>query len=193
MNRREILLKICGLAGIPVGLGGCSMDAIRRAETQMDDRLRHPGTGVQFSGLPEVVKIIVLANYPATPHQAQVAEKRAKAAVVRIARRKDKKPQSSLAKVGENKAATIPKASPAASDDSDAKIAAAVLQLQAGTPIIAVDTTPDTRLRGTRAIMLWNTEKERLVDNTVYDTASNPMEGQVAQLGETTASYVGAN
>jgi hypothetical protein len=67
-----------------------------------------------------------------------------------------------------------------------------VLKEESGTPVIAVDTQTDNRLQGTRAVMLWNTQSQRLVGNNVYDISSPPAKGQVAQWGSVTARYVGS-
>ena len=193
MTRRETLLKFAGIAGGPVFLAGCSMDSIRRAEAQLGDRMRHPGTGVQFSGLPEVVKVMVLATYPATPQQTQVAEQRARKAVAVIAKREGKKYAAKPTKqksAGEKPATLVEEDNATAS--SDVQVAAAALQAQTGTTVIAVDTTPDKRLQGDGTVMLWNTQTQRFVGNNVYDISSPPAKGQVAQWGSTTARYVGS-
>lgn len=188
------------------------MDAVRRAESNLGWRMKQPGTGVQFSGLPEVVKVLVLATYPATPSQTQVAEQRARKTVTAIAKRRIKsKPANvaSKADVGDKpahvasggtgggsgsiggepaKAAVSEVITPA----EEMKVAAAALKEEAGTTVIAVDTTPDTRLQGARTVMLWNTHTQRFVGNNVYDISSPPAKGQVAQWGNTTARYVGS-
>lgn len=205
ITRRETLLKLSGLAGAPVFLAGCSMDQIRRAEAQMGDRLRHPGTGVQFSGLPEVIKILVLAKYPATPVQTQVAEQRARKAVAIIAKREGKKASVVHNRTQDSRGGnpdaggTVivdsrpePLGTATASGSSDVQIAAAALQARAGTTVIAVDTTPDSRQQGSNTVMLWNTRTERFVGNQVYDISSPPAKGQVAQWDGTTARYVGS-
>jgi hypothetical protein len=196
MTRRETLLRFSGITGLPVMLGSCSMDAIRRGEANLGWRMKHPGTGVQFTGLPEVVKVMILATYPPTPVQTQVAEQRARKAVASIAR---KHPQHSHAAVAKTKSSSTktakvasvtpePKPTPA----EEVKTAAAVLKQETGTTIIAVDTQADSRLKGDRAVMLWNTQTQRFVGNNVYDISSPPAQGQVAQWGSTTARYVGS-
>jgi hypothetical protein len=200
MNRREILLRFSGITGLPVMLGACNMDAVRRAENNLGWRMKRPGTGVQFSGLPEVVKVIILATYPPTPQQTHVAEVRARKAVASIARRHTK--HATVAKV---KPSSKPSGKPAklAAGPSEAKVApaapaeevktaAAVLKEETGTTVIAVDTQADSRLKGERAVMLWNTQTQRFVGNNVYDISSPPAQGQVAQWGSTTARYVGS-
>lgn len=198
MTRRETLLKLSGITGFPVLLGSCSMDAVRRAEANLGWRMKQPGTGVQFSGIPEVVKVIVLATYPPTPQQTHVAETRARKAVATIAKRRKKPVQITQKKDSGDKPAHVaggpaPAGSaPAVVAAEEAKTAAAVLKQEAGTTVIAVDTQPDSRLKGSRTVMLWNTQTERFVGNNVYDISSPPAKGQVAQWGSTTARYVGA-
>jgi hypothetical protein len=190
MTRRETLLKLSGITGLPVALGACNMDAVRRAEANLGWRMKQPGTGVQFSGLPEVVKVIILAQYPATPVQTQVAEQRARKAVTTIAKREGKPATVAKPKDTGKPATVVGGAEPAAAND--VKTAAAILQQQTGTPVIAVDTQTDNRLQGSRAVMLWNTQTQRFVGNNVYDISSPPAKGQVAQWGNTTARYVGS-
>ena len=198
MTRRETLLKFSGIGGLPLVLGSCNMDAVRRAEANLGWRMKRPGTGVQFTGIPEVVKVIILATYPATPQQTHVAEQHARRAVASIAKKQTKhttvaktkstgKPHTGVAGTSggggqEAKVAVV----------EETKTAAAALKQQTGSPVIAVDTQPDNRLQGDKAVMLWNTQTQRFVGNNVYDISSPPAEGQVAQWGSTTARYVGS-
>jgi hypothetical protein len=199
MTRRETLLRFSGIGGLPLMLGSCNMAAVNRAEANLGWRMKRPGTGVQFSGIPEVVKVIILATYPATPQQTHVAEQHARRAVASIAKKQGRhttvasskttgKPHTSVAGTStggrqEAKDATVV---------AETKTAAAVLKEQTGSPVIAVDTQADNRLQGDRAVMLWNTQSQRFVGNNVYDISSPPAEGQVAQWGSTTARYVGS-
>jgi hypothetical protein len=199
MTRREILLRFSGITGLPVMLGSCSMESIRRGEANLGWRMKHPGTGVQFSGLPEVVKVMILATYPPTPVQTQVAEQRARKAVASIARKHPQHSHSTVAKTKSSsttKTAKVAHVSPepkaAVTPAEEVKTAAAVLKQETGTTVIAVDTQADSRLKGDRAVMLWNTQTQRFVGNNVYDISSPPAQGQVAQWGSTTARYVGS-
>jgi hypothetical protein len=174
-------------------LGACNMDAVRRAESNLGWRMKRPGTGVQFSGLPEVVKVIILATYPPTPQQTHVAEVRARKAVASIAKKHSKRTTVAKTKSSGKPAKVVagapePKVAPA----EEVKTAAAVLKEETGTTVIAVDTQADSRLKGDRAVMLWNTQTQRFVGNNVYDISSPPAQGQVAQWGSTTARYVGS-
>ena len=200
MTRRETLIKLSGITGVPVLLGSCNMDNVRRAEANLGWRMKRPGTGVQFSGLPEVVKVIVLATYPATPAQTQVAEQRARRTVATIAKKEGKTSHVAKTKTKESgKPAHVVSSPPAGGGGEtkvaavdEAKTAATVLQQQTGSPVIAVDVPADNRLKGDRTVMLWNTQTERFVGNNVYDISSPPAKGQVAQWGSTTARYVGS-
>jgi hypothetical protein len=198
MTRRETLLRFSGIGGLPLVLESCNMAAVNRAEANLGWRMKHPGTGVQFTGIPEVVKVIILATYPATPQQTHVAEQHARRAVASIAKKQAKhttvaktkttaKPHTSVAgtSVGGGQEAKVAVV-------EETKAAATVLKEQTGSPVIAVDTQADNRLKGERAVMLWNTQTQRFVGNNVYDISSPPAEGQVAQWGSTTARYVGS-
>src|SRR4051794_19290193 len=90
MTRRETLLRFSGIGGLPLMLGSCNMAAVNRAEANLGWRMKRPGTGVQFTGIPEVVKVIILATYPATPQQTHVAEQHARRAVASIAKKQGK-------------------------------------------------------------------------------------------------------
>lgn len=204
MTRRETLLKLSGITGFPVLLGSCNMDAVRRAESNLGWRMKQPGTGVQFSGLPEVVKVMILATYPATPTQIRVAEQRARKAVSKIAREHmQQKPAhvtsthaekpghgihsgEATSVAGEGKPGVTAVVTPA----EETKVAAAALK-QMGTTTIAVDVPGDSRLQGSRAVLLWNTQTQRIVGNNVYDISSPPPKGQVALWKNNTALYVG--
>lgn len=199
MTRRETLLRFSGIGGLPLLLESCNMAAVNRAEANLGWRMKRPGTGVQFTGIPEVVKVIILATYPATPQQTQVAEQHARKAVASIAKKEAKhttvatskttgKPHTGVA----SKSSEVGHETKAATVAVETKTAATVLKEQTGSPVIAVDTQPDNRLKGDRAVMLWNTQTQRFVGNNVYDISSPPAEGQVAQWGSTTARYVGS-
>lgn len=190
MTRRETLVKLSGLAGAPVFLAGCSMETIRRIEADMGDSMRYPGTGIQGSKIPKMIKVMVLARYPATPHQAQVVETRARQAVASIARRERRK--AARVEGGAGKQATIVVGGQTMSASAgDAQVAAAALRASVGTALLAIDAPADTRLQGSNAVMLWNIPVQRLAGNDVYDIASPPPKGQVAQWDLTPASYAG--
>src|SRR6187549_1555238 len=136
MTRRETLLRFSGITGLPVVLGACNMDAVHRAESNLGWRMKRPGTGVQFSGLPEVVKVIILATYPATPQQTQVAEQRARKSVASITKHEGRRP--TVAKKKEpGKPATVVSGGPAGggAEVAEVKSAAAVLKEQTGSPV----------------------------------------------------------
>lgn len=164
MNRRDALFTITGLGGA-AALSGCDMDAVRRAEAQLGDRLSRPGTGIQFSGLPEVVRVIVLAQYPATPQQIQVARERARRAAPVVQQRRR------AAQSGGGGGGAKKKPAPPA--------------------IVAVATTPDERKQGNAQVMLFNTSTGSFVSNQVFDIQSAPSKNDVALVANTTALYVG--
>lgn len=195
MTRRETLLRFSGIGGLPLMLGSCNMAAVNRAEANLGWRMKRPGTGVQFSGIPEVVKVIILATYPATPQQTHVAEQHARKAVASIAKKQSK--HTTVAKTTSKPHTSVAGTSSSGGPEAkvaveDTKSAATVLKEQTGSAVIAVDTQADNRLQGERAVMLWNTQTQRFVGNNVYDISSPPAEGQVAQWGSTTARYVGS-
>jgi hypothetical protein len=135
-------------AGILVN--GClSPETVRRIEGAPGQE----GTGVFLSRLPEVVRI--LATYPASDQQRELADQRARAALAELKTRADTQPN---------------------------------LELPA---VIAVDTEPAPRARGSRSVMLWNTQTEEIVGNDVYDVEAPPRVGDVAMWNQVSARYVG--
>lgn len=162
MTRRDAVFTFAGSGGVMAFLTGCDMEAVQRAEAQLGDRMTKPGTGVQFSGLPDVVKVIVLASYPATPQQVQVAEQRARKAAVVVQKRRATASSSAPKKA--------PPAPPA---------------------IVAVETSAGNSQQGEKSIMLWNTRTESFVSNKVYDIQKAPDKNDIALVAGTTALYVG--
>ncbi|MGB3120090.1 MAG: hypothetical protein WBE58_14815 [Verrucomicrobiales bacterium] len=167
MTRRDAVFTFAGSGGVMAFLTGCDMDAVQRAEAQLGDRMTKPGTGVQFSGLPDVVKVIVLASYPATPQQVQVAEQRARKAAVVVQKRRATSSSSGGGGAASKKAPPAPPA------------------------IVAVETSAGTSQQGEKSIMLWNTLTESFVSNKVYDIQKAPDKNDIALVAGTTALYVG--
>ncbi|MCC6884027.1 MAG: hypothetical protein IT576_17840 [Verrucomicrobiales bacterium] len=167
MTRRDAVFTFAGSGGVMAFLTGCDMDAVQRAEAQLGDRMTKPGTGVQFSGLPDVVKVIVLASYPATPQQVQVAEQRARKAAVVVQKRRATSSSSGGGGAASKKAPPAPPA------------------------IVAVETSAGNSQQGEKSIMLWNTRTESFVSNKVYDIQKAPDKNDIALVAGTTALYVG--
>jgi hypothetical protein len=179
MNRRQALFALPLLAGSSLGGVGCiSQEAIRRVEAESGPE----GTGIQFTGLPKVIKI--LATYDASPSQVAVAKEHAHVAQSKRLGRKHSDSGPLPAEVAEHSAAPGARSNentPASkTDGGDLK-----------TKIIAVDTVSDARLQGQHVIMLWNTQTQEVVGNQVYDVQSVPKRGEVAVWGNITAQYVG--
>lgn len=60
-----------------------------------------------------------------------------------------------------------------------------------GNRILAVDTRPDERSRGSVNVMLWDTQTEQIVGNEVYDVEERPPLGKLAVWDKYSALYVG--
>ncbi len=56
---------------------------------------------------------------------------------------------------------------------------------------IAVETKRDSRSKGVKSVMLWDTRSQEVVGNNVYDVDSVPQRGSTAQFETFTAEYVG--
>ena len=57
---------------------------------------------------------------------------------------------------------------------------------------IAVDTVPDARSKGTKSVMIWDTQAEAIVGNNVYDVATPPRMLETVKFETYSAEYVGA-
>lgn len=185
MNRREVILKLSGATGLPMLLGACNMEDVRQKEAALGDRMKHPGTGVQFSGVPEVIKI--LATFPASHQQLQVATQRAHQAAVILAKRHvATAPPQKRSVVVQNDVTKMNNAQIAAAATAQAKASA-------GTDNVAIEVPRDSRSKGSAAYMLYNLPTQKFVGNdSVYDISSPPPKGQVTAWGNTSALTLGA-
>lgn len=57
---------------------------------------------------------------------------------------------------------------------------------------IAVDTKPERKIEGEKAVMVFDTKSQQIVGNTVYDVKDTPKVGQTTKLDNYTAQYVGS-
>jgi cell division protein FtsL len=57
---------------------------------------------------------------------------------------------------------------------------------------IAVDTKKDNRVEGEKAVMVFDTQTQEIVGNTVYDVKTSPKVGQATKFDTYTAQYVGS-
>lgn len=57
---------------------------------------------------------------------------------------------------------------------------------------IAVDTVPDARSKGTKSVMIWDTQAEAIVGNNVYDVATPPRMMETVKFETYSAEYVGS-
>ena len=57
---------------------------------------------------------------------------------------------------------------------------------------IAVDTVPDARSKGSRSVMIWDTQAEAIVGNNVYDVATPPRMLETVKFETYSAEYVGS-
>ena len=182
MTRRETLLKFAGLAGGPVFLAGCSMEAINRADAKIR-ALGPPGTGIQGRNLGKAIQIIVLAQYPSTAEQTQVAEERGRAAVAVIAQRERRKAVVHHSDGGAKPVMVVGNQTLSV-NASNAQIAAAALMANLGTTRIVLDTVGDSRQQGARVVSIYDLPEGRVVGNNVYDIKSAPPKNKVVQIGD---------
>ena len=57
---------------------------------------------------------------------------------------------------------------------------------------IAVDTQKDDKIKGQKAVMVFDTKNQEIVGNEVYDVKTSPKVGQTTKLDNYTAEYVGS-
>ncbi len=57
---------------------------------------------------------------------------------------------------------------------------------------IAVKTSRTKESKGQASLMVWDTQSEKLVGNTVYDTKATPAKGSTAKFDSYNAQYVGS-
>jgi hypothetical protein len=57
---------------------------------------------------------------------------------------------------------------------------------------IAVDTKPERKIQGEKAVMVFDTKSQQIVGNNVYDVKDAPKVGSTTKLDNYTAQYVGS-
>jgi hypothetical protein len=57
---------------------------------------------------------------------------------------------------------------------------------------IAVDTQKNDKIKGQKAVMVFDTKSQEIVGNEVYDVKTSPKVGQTTKLDTYTAQYVGS-
>ena len=150
-------------------LFGCS--GMPSYEAMFDPSPEAEGTGIVGTGV--VRAIVIIAKYQASERQRRVAEERARVAYARMAQERKvavETPSQGGAPSGQ-RAQTKPK--------------------KKLPRYIAVDTEPDARSRGKKAIMLWDTQAQEIVGNQVYDVERPPRPLETARFETYAAEYVG--
>ena len=56
---------------------------------------------------------------------------------------------------------------------------------------IAVDTVKDEKSKGSKSVMIFDTQSQEIVGNNVYDVKSTPSKGSVGKFATYSAEYVG--
>ena len=146
-------------------LFGCS--GMPSYEAMFDPSPEAEGTGIVGTGV--VRAIVIIAKYQASERQRRVAEERARAAYARMVQ--ERKVSVETPSQGGQRAQTKPK--------------------KKLPRYIAVDTEPDARSKGKKAIMLWDTQTQEVVGNQVYDVERPPRPLETARFETHAAEYVG--
>src|SRR5262245_58812964 len=60
------------------------------------------------------------------------------------------------------------------------------------TRYVAVDTVRERNSTGAKSVMIYDTQKQQVVGNNVYDVKESPKEGTVSKFDTYSAEYVGS-
>jgi hypothetical protein len=153
--------------------GGCTN--MPSYEALFDPSPEAEGTGIAVVGL--VRAVVIIARYQATERQRAVANQRARAAYAKLVR-----------SAGETSTRTMPR-----EPSTGGKKTAKRKPVRKKVPrYIAVDTERDTRSKGAKSIMIWDTQVQQVVGNEVFDVQAPPRPLDTAKFDTYSAQYVGA-
>ena len=191
-------------------LAGCGGGSGLKFSDLFDDSARAEGTGIQ--GFALVRAVVILATHEATPRQRQVAEQNGRRAVARLQARRDAQAPTPALKKKARKKTTVatakakpaanvadkkPKSKPAATTESEIDIASESKPKPRKplSRIIAVATEKDEKTdpKAAKAIMLFDTQAQRVIGNKVYDIEKEPQPGDEVRFETYSTSYVGAS
>lgn len=151
-------------------LNGCT--GMPSYEALFDPSPEAEGTGVMGAGL--VRAVVIIAKYQASERQRTVANQRARAAYAKLVRRAEQT-----------------RATPIRLDAGEKKTAKRKPARKKLPRYIAVDTERDARSKGTKSIMIWDTQVQEVVGNEVYDVSAPPRPLDTARFDTYSAQYVG--
>lgn len=139
---------------------------------------------------------------PLTKKSAPIAKKSAPAAqakaskVAKTRATADEEPASPREKSAPRKAPAIVAETPRAPVEEPVEAEEPVVEKKPARKklprYIAVDTVPDARSKGTKSVMIWDTQAEAIVGNNVYDVATPPRMLETVKFETYSAEYVGA-
>jgi hypothetical protein len=144
------------------------------------------GTGITGVGL--VRAVVIIAKYQATERQRQLAEQNARRAYQKIVARQETIERPSRPKTATAAHEPKPGATPA-----PARLAPMLPPVERPPkipPYMAVDTAPDTRSKGKKTVMIWDTTSKQLIGNEVYDVQALPAIMENARFETYSAQYV---
>lgn len=179
---------------------GCSTGGSGpRFSDLFDESAAAEGTGIQFSGV--VRAVVILATHDATARQRQVAQQNGRRAAARLHARHASEETAPPQRRKPRPKKSVPVASaPGLKREADPAPErepgpAPRPKPQKKLPrYIAVDTERDanTSPKARKAVMIWDTQSETLVVNSVYDVQSPPPVGSAARFETYSAEYVGS-
>jgi hypothetical protein len=152
-------------------LGGCAGGP--PSEALFDPSPEAEGTGIAIVGL--VRAVVIIARYQASERQRAVANQRARASYQKLVSRDQARSGAQTGGSAAEKKTTTGK-------PARKKVPR----------YIAVDTERDTRSKGAKSIMIWDTQVQEVVGNEVYDVEAPPRPLDTARFDTYSAQYVGA-
>ncbi len=165
INFEVAFLRCAGaLAMVALFCGGCTGGPSYQA--LFDTSPEAEGTGIFGVGL--VRAVVILAKYDATEQQRQVAEQRARLAHAKILVA-ERKTSSRGAQTTRKK------------------------PVKKRTRYLAVDTARDSRSKGRKSVMIWDTQSQEIVGNEVYDVEAPPPVLETGRFETYSAQYVAAD
>jgi len=124
----------------------------------------------------------VIAKHQATERQRKIAEQRARLyyAELEAEREREEAAERAAAQRRAENTNSAPKPKPKKKKKEDE-----------APRYIAVDTVKEESSTGKKAVMIYDTQTEKLVGNDVYDLEKSPKVGETTKLDTYTAQYVG--
>jgi len=126
----------------------------------------------------------VIAKHQATERQRKIAEQRARLYYAELEAKRER--EEAAERAAEQRRAQSTNSSPKPKPTPKKK-----KKEDEAPRYIAVDTVKEENSTGKKAVMIYDTQTEKLVGNDVYDLEKSPKVGETTKLDTYTAQYVG--